>query len=323
MTVVKMLLAGAAGTLLVATVFALSARLWWVFDLFAHFRLQLAALGVAFGVLAVVAGAWRSAAVLIVIALIHGWAIKDLWLGDGAATERAGPPSSTTLRVASANVLVDNGARDKVVDFARETAPDLLVLVEAQTAAWGPTLAAIGEMYPHRAPEAWRDGAPVVLFSRYPVDDTTLVRPAAGERPYLKARVAVSDRSLTVLGVHPASPSPRDPRDSHVRNRELDHLAASVHRSDEPVIVMGDFNTSPWSPHFRDLIAATGLRNAAAGHGWIATWPRWFWPAQIPIDHILLGGTVTATAVRRGASTGSDHYPVVADLRLRAAPEGP
>jgi endonuclease/exonuclease/phosphatase (EEP) superfamily protein YafD len=82
------------------------------------------------------------------------------------------------------------------------------------------------------------------------------------------------------------------------------------------VIVAGDFNTSPWSPHFRELLAEAGLRNAAEGHGWIATWPSWFWPARVPIDHVLVGGRLGAASLERGPHIGSDHYPVVADLRL-------
>jgi endonuclease/exonuclease/phosphatase (EEP) superfamily protein YafD len=86
------------------------------------------------------------------------------------------------------------------------------------------------------------------------------------------------------------------------------------------VIVVGDFNTTPWSPCFQDLLAAAGLRNATLGHGYIGTWPTWFWPALIPIDHVLLKGPLAATTVGRGPAIGSDHYPIIADLRLLFGP---
>ena len=88
------------------------------------------------------------------------------------------------------------------------------------------------------------------------------------------------------------------------------------------MIVAGDFNTTPWSPYFRDLVAAAGLRNAAEGHGYVGTWPAWFWPALIPIDHVLLKGPLVATSVRRGPAIGSDHFPIIADVRLLLGPEG-
>jgi endonuclease/exonuclease/phosphatase (EEP) superfamily protein YafD len=134
------------------------------------------------------------------------------------------------------------------------------------------------------------------------------------------AEVAVGGRPLLVVGAHPTSPSPTRPGDSRRRNRELDHLATTVSAWDRPAIVTGDFNTTPWSPHFRDLVAAGGLRDAALGHGYIATWPTWFWPARIPIDHVLLKGPLAVAALRRGPAAGSDHFPLIADLRVLANP---
>ena len=135
-------------------------------------------------------------------------------------------------------------------------------------------------------------------------------------RPYLAATLAVEGRTLDVVGVHPSSPSPSQPGDTRRRNSELDHIAEVVKNNDAAVIVAGDFNTTPWSPHFGDLLAAAGLRNAAEGKGYIPTWPTWFWPARIPIDHVLLKGPIAVTTVRRGPTVGSDHFPIIADLRL-------
>ena len=93
-----------------------------------------------------------------------------------------------------------------------------------------------------------------------------------------------------------------------------------------PVIVAGDSNTSAWSPRFRNLVAATGLRDAEVGQGWIGTWPAWFRPALVPIDHVLVKGPVAVVDLRREPFVGSDHYPLVADLRLYgggAAGRGP
>ena len=73
---------------------------------------------------------------------------------------------------------------------------------------------------------------------------------------------------------------------------------------------------SPWSPHFRDILVATGRRNAADGYGWIPTWPEWFAPARIPIHNMPVSSGVAITRITRGPFVGSDHFPVVADLQL-------
>ena len=311
------LLALAAAGLALVTAMALAARLWWAFDLFSHFRLQYAVLAAALGIAALLARAYPAAAVLAVLALVHVWAVKDLRLGPAPATASAAA-GGEPLRVVSANVRRGNPTPGKVLDFVQASGADIVVLVEAMGARWRGTLAAVGHSYPHRAPREWRDGAArVVLFSRGPILAARLEH-GPGRRPHLVAEVAALGGVVTVVGVHPSAPSPTKPRRSRLRDRQLDHLAATVDGTAGPLIVAGDLNTSPWSPHFRDLLAATGLRNAALGHGWLATWPVWFWPARIPIDHVLVRGPVEVASVARGPDVGSDHFPVVADLTLAA-----
>jgi endonuclease/exonuclease/phosphatase (EEP) superfamily protein YafD len=246
------------------------------------------------------------------VALVHGWTIKDLWWGGTASAAPGGVP----LRVVSANVLSQNRTPEQVLEFVRAADADLVVLVDARQKRWQPVLTALGALYPYSAPQAARERRSVILFSRHPIFDQQVVRPPGGRRPYLVAEVAVGGATVVVAGVHPSSPSPSEPGDTRRRNRELDHIAEVASEADRPLIVAGDFNTTPWSPYFRDLLAAAGLRNAAEGHGYIATWPAFFWPALIPIDHVLLKGPLAATTLRRGPAVGSDHFPIIADLRL-------
>ena len=308
----NLLLTLAAAGLALITVFTLGAKLWWAFDLFSHFRLQYVALALTLGVAALAVRAYPTAAVLAIVALVHGWAIKDLWWGGTASAAPGGVP----LRVVSANVLSQNRTPEKVLEFVRAADADLVVLVDARQKRWQPVLTALGALYPYQSPQASRERPPVILFSRHPVLDAQVVRPPGGRRPYLVAELAVGGATLVVAGVHPSSPSPTEPGDTRRRNSELDHIAAVAGGAERPLIVAGDFNTTPWSPYFQDLLAAAGLRNAAEGYGYIGTWPAPFWPALIPIDHVLLKGPLAATTVRRGPAIGSDHYPIIADLRL-------
>ena len=276
----------ATAGLALVTAFALAARLWWAFDLFSHFRLQYAMLATALCLGALALRAWPIAALLAVIALVHGWAMKDLWLGDSAAAASEAP----RLRVASANVLFSNPEPQKLLGFVHASDADVLVLVEAGGERWRDVLAAIAADYPHRAPQRWQKGAPVILFSRHPVVRELVIAPPEGGRPYLAADLAVGEHTLTVVGVHPSSPE--RPSESRRRNLQLGYLANLVEDARGPMVIAGDFNATPWSPFFRDLVATAGLRNAADGHGYIGTWPSWFWPAQIPIDHVLVKGPI-------------------------------
>jgi hypothetical protein len=107
-----------AGLALVAA-FALSARLWWVFDLFSHFRPQYPVLAAVLCLGALAFRAYSIAAVLATIALVHGWAIKDLWLGGSAAVASGAEP----LRVASANVLSSVRRRRRRLTSSKPATP--------------------------------------------------------------------------------------------------------------------------------------------------------------------------------------------------------
>ena len=309
----RLFLVAATAGLVLVTVFVLFARLWWVFDLFTHFRLQYFVAAVILAVVALAVRAYPTAAVLAAVALGHGLVIKDLWFGEsGLEAGREGLP----LRVITANVYDSNRTPDKVLDFVRRHEGDIVILIDAKRERWNAVLADIGALYPHRASAARREGSPIILFSRYPVLRHESVQPPGGERPYLEVDLAIDERVVTVLGVHPASPTLTDPSDSRKRNRSLNHIGRSIQDRDRPLIVAGDFNITPFSPHFRDLITASGLRNAAQGQGWIPTWPREFWPIRVPIDHVLVRGAFAVRSLTRGPSIGSDHFPVIADLKL-------
>jgi endonuclease/exonuclease/phosphatase (EEP) superfamily protein YafD len=309
----RLFLVAATAGLVLVTVFVLFARLWWVFDLFTHFRLQYFVAVVILAVVALAVRAYPAAAILAAVALAHGLVIKSLWFGEsGVDAARQGLP----LRVIAANVQDAYGSPDMVLDFVRRYEGDIVILIDAKRERWKGALAGIGALYPHQAPTAWKEGAPIILFSRYPVLQHESVQPPGGERPYLEVDLAIDERVVTVLGVHPAAPTLTNASDSWERNRSLNHIGQNIRDRERPLIVAGDFNITPFSPHFRDLVAAGGLRNAAQGQGWIPTWPRAFWPVRVPIDHVLVRGPLAVQSLARGPSIGSDHFPIIADLKI-------
>src|SRR3954469_12146791 len=289
----------AAAPLVLVPAWAPPPRLWGAFALLAHVSLQYLAAAVALGVLARALRAYPAVLACILVALVHGWAVKDLWLRPAPV-----PPGGVPLRVATANVLDSNPTPERVLDFVRGSGADLVILVDARGERWRPVLAAVGELYPYRSPDDWREGGQVLLFSREPVLADTVVQPGAAPRPYLAAKLATVTGTPLVVCVHPTSPSPTEAVDTRERNFELGRIADAVEGVTGPVIVAGDFNTSPWSPRFRDLLAATGLRDAERGRGWIGTWPAWLWPALVPIDHVLVGGPAAVADLRRGPFVG-------------------
>jgi endonuclease/exonuclease/phosphatase (EEP) superfamily protein YafD len=89
--------------------------------------------------------------------------------------------------------------------------------------------------------------------------------------------------------------------------------------SNVPAVVVGDLNTTMWSPAYRKLIHATGLRNARDGFGICPTLGserRWIAALALPYDHSLVNQKVGVIGFRSGPFLGSDHLPIIAELAV-------
>ena len=93
-------------------------------------------------------------------------------------------------------------------------------------------------------------------------------------------------------------------------------LARRIKAETVPVIVTGDFNSTPWSANYRWFVAQTGLIDTQQGLGPQPSWPTELPYLGIPIDHVLTSRTIATAKRRIGRWNGSDHRPVVADLLI-------
>jgi endonuclease/exonuclease/phosphatase family metal-dependent hydrolase len=132
--------------------------------------------------------------------------------------------------------------------------------------------------------------------------------------PAIQATLLAGGHPLRLFAIHTSWPLA--PASARRRNRQLVLLAQQARATTVPLVALGDFNISPFSPHFRQLLADGNLRSAADGFGWQPTWPTFLPPAGIQIDHGLVNAPVVVQSFRRGERDGSDHRPIVIDLLL-------
>ena len=82
------------------------------------------------------------------------------------------------------------------------------------------------------------------------------------------------------------------------------------------VIVMGDFNCTPWTALYQDFVKEMGLKEAGRGHLFAATWmPEW--PHRMMIDHVFVSDGWRVVNWRVGEDFDSDHRPLMVDLQLK------
>jgi endonuclease/exonuclease/phosphatase family metal-dependent hydrolase len=140
----------------------------------------------------------------------------------------------------------------------------------------------------------------------------------SGVRAYLLT-FARGNTTLTVLGTHLNWPLGR--RVSEARNAQLAAIAELARRHPDPLVVLGDLNITPFSPHFSRTLRDGGLKLCAPGAGLAPTWPARVVPLYIAIDHCLASAGVQAWNFRTGDYLGSDHYPISVEVApLQPAP---
>mgnify|MGYP001041920701 CR=1 FL=1 len=288
----------------VATVFD---RLHQYLELFSHFRLQYFAAALVALVALAVGRRRRMAVVMLAVALLNAAYILP-WYGNVA---RAGSPATLTLL--HSNILAGNRDVTRLLAHIEREAPDL-VFVQELTPEHVGQLESLSTRLPYRllAPrdDAWGVGA----WSRYPFVAAEVLETPPRGLPSLRLEIDQGGTPLSIFSTHPVTPIGNNGFAD--RNRQLAAIANAVNQGNGPTIVAGDLNTTPWGAHYRAFEAATGLRNAQAGHGIKPSWPLFLPIAMIPIDHVLLSSDLAAVEVRTLSSVGSDHLP----LLVRIAP---
>jgi endonuclease/exonuclease/phosphatase (EEP) superfamily protein YafD len=176
-------------------------------------------------------------------------------------------------------------------------------------------------MYPHSKVVARKRGGGIALFSRFPLAQCEVVSLGHDERPAIKARIPFDGTLVSFFTFHTHAPLRRD--HYRYRNQQLAAAADLIRTLPAPAIVIGDFNSTTWSPYFRQLIEVTGLVNARQGFGLLPTWPAWLLlpVLMLPIDHCLVTADILVDNIRTGRRMGSDHLPLIVDLAIPAAEE--
>lgn len=289
----------------VPTALMFLARLHWALDNLTAFVVQYAAAAAVCLAALLALRRWQwavAAAVVLALNLLRLLPVAVAPAGEGAA-----------LRVVSANVNFRNRDPDRVLAFVREAKPDVLVVLEF-TPAWNEALAPLRAEMPHAVVLPRDDPFGIALFSRIPLEETEVDEAGGTGFPSIVARLDVDGEPLTVIGSHP--PPPVNAAAAADRNLHFSQLARRAETELGEVILAGDLNVSPWSPHFRDLLRVGRLADSRRGFSPQATWPTFFPPLMTPIDHVLVSDGVAIADRRLGPELGSDHRPVIADVTI-------
>ena len=293
-------------------------RLWWIFDLFSHFRVQY---GIGLIMTASVLAfrhRWKNSLIFSIFAVLNLALVVPVFFGNTIA-----PAGAVKVKAVVINVEGENSRFELVDRFVRESKADI-ILFEEVNRKWFTRLKLYKSMFPYVAHSLREDNFGIALFSRYPLVRSEIVPLGIARFPSIFVDVEIGGRVLRVLGTHAPPPVCQKffiMRNYHfsqlplvlAKQLELDANSAGTNKS---TVLMGDLNASPWCHYYRRLTRETGLYNSSRGHGIFPTWHARKPPFMIPIDHVLLSPDLVCTKKRIGPYIGSDHLPVLVDIAI-------
>ncbi|HEX3886107.1 MAG TPA: endonuclease/exonuclease/phosphatase family protein [Phenylobacterium sp.] len=232
----------------------------------------------------------------------------------------AGPKATgdgPRLTIVQFNAWGGNPKADQALAWILDQHPDIVVLEEGSRIG--------GRLMTEGGYHASCRGCLAVIYSKLPLVADNTVRHGQKVKPKVSwATYTDLDGRFTVFGVHRPWPT------KFARDREeTDALNAMVAaRPRDRSIVVGDFNSTPWSFARRREDKALGLIRRTRG---LFSWPAEqvshnHLPAMfpvLPIDHVYAGAGWRTVAVKRGPKLGSDHYPVLVILESDVRPAAP
>lgn len=276
-------------------------------ELFSHFRLQYLAASLLLLIAFTVLRNPAYAALLLVSTVFNASFVLPWYFGSVAVE------GDTTLKLLHANVLSTNDDYERLFALIEAEQPDVIFLQEV-TANWRDAVERLHEDFPYNYVEAREGNFGIAMFSRLALDSVTHVDSPPFSHPTILARMTVNGESLTFVNTHPMIPLSRPFYEA--RNQQIRSIADLVNQLQESVILIGDFNTSPWTRPYRELEESTGLRNTQRGLGIRPTWPTFMPLAMIPIDHAFVSENIGVVATRTGPRIGSDHLPLIITVAL-------
>lgn len=299
------------GAALAGTVVSWSERWWWLGDVAVAFRPGFA---LVLGCGALLAG-WRRqygwAALCAAVGLsfpVLCWLLPENRELPGAEAGGTGD----TLTVYCHNVHGESRRASAILDEVRALAPEIVVLIEIDS-WWAEQLEALEQIYPYHQVEA-RDGYfGMALFSRRPLEESKVRDYNGYELPSLLVRCQVGGRTVTLIGTHP--PPPVSPLSYRIRGWHLRELAREARLREEPLIVVGDFNATPWSAAFRRFLRESGLRKSGVSREitWSPVSRSWL---GFPIDYQLASEEWVVKRWKTGKFLGSDHRGTLVEFQL-------
>jgi endonuclease/exonuclease/phosphatase (EEP) superfamily protein YafD len=233
--------------------------------------------------------------------------------GELEVAQRSAVDSERTMGVATVNLFSNLSDTADVLDWIVSEKVDVVAIQEVTHESVSFVKERLNATLPHQLFQSGYGARGMGFASRWPIDEIERFGDTRWTHVQFAVTVNTPTGKVRCFSVHPTNPTTRP--QSEQQRATLGRIAQRISAAEEPVVVVGDFNLTPWSPTFRRFLQTTQLRDPRVGRGLFPTWspPSSPWPL-IPIDHILVSSGWALDRLELGPRFGSDHRPLIARL---------
>ena len=280
-------------------------QLYPAFDVFSQFGAQFIAIVFAFAFATFMPRfkAFIGIILSILLVLIYGaWPIY--FSGDVTKGPFMLSTGEKVIRVAHFNTYIPNKNFAATAKEIARLDADVVTLIEFDVEKL-PVLAALRVQYPFQYACHNIEYCDLAIISKQPILAVSANSNWEGP-PYICARLGGTLNGITVYGVH----TTRFPH-SRAQLTQISALTKLLEGQTDDLIVMGDFNATPFSRITSTLETGAGLSRLTQ----MPTWPTTYGLPQLAIDHVFASQGFRVLADQQiGNAAGSDHFPIVMTL---------
>jgi endonuclease/exonuclease/phosphatase (EEP) superfamily protein YafD len=285
------------------------------FELFSHFKVQYLAILLFCAFMFILQSQWLWLMISLVGVCLNGFVILPWYF---PIQSQIGI-SDHHLKIIQANVHWKNQNDSALIKLVTTEQPDILIVQEVSR-FWKQKLKLLNKQFPYMEIYSDKDKLGleielgIAVLSRFPFEYADVFLLGRAKRETLLVGVKINQKILSLVTTHPWAPISQKLFD--LRNEQLTAVTTLIQKQPTPKILVGDFNTSLWSPYYTRLIQNTGLVNARQGFGILPTYPTFFSLLMIPIDHCLVSPDIKVINIKTGKNIGSDHLPLIIEISI-------
>jgi endonuclease/exonuclease/phosphatase family metal-dependent hydrolase len=227
------------------------------------------------------------------------------------------------LKVYYANILYTNDDYETLKKQIEDNGYDMVILVEFSDEHEEALKDFFKENFPYVNRNSWSTKlAGDVVFSKYPITNVLEKYPQeTGRRRYSYLSVQRGEEEMYFYVVHTSAPVSQhnfEMRNEQLKKLNEDFLVQAKDRpEDAPVILVGDFNLSPWSAFYKPFEENFEGKLANAFRENTPIYTRSLWEQKVirsHIDQLFVSPDVLVGDLEVEDLPGSDHRAIIFDV---------